>query len=134
MSKNISTVQNIYAAFGKGDVPAILEHISEDCQWEYGGSANDVPYLQPRKGRSGAAEFLQIVGTQLQFKTFEVTTVVGTERLVVALCTIEFTVARTGKTVREVDEVHLWHFDDRGRVAKFRHVADTLQHQRANQP
>lgn len=134
MSKNLSTVQSIYAAFGRGDIPAILEHITDDCQWEYGPGTNDVPYLQPRTGRTGAAAFFQVVGTELEFKSFEVTSVIGTERLVVALCTLELTVKRTGKTVREVDEVHLWHFDDKGRVARFRHAADTLQHQRANQP
>ena len=134
MPNNTTTIQNIYAAFGRGDVPAILEHISEDCAWEYGGSPNDVPYLQPRSGRGGAAEFFGLVGTELEFKAFDVTNVVGTERLVVALCTLELRVKKTGKTVREVDEVHLWHFDDKGRVIKFRHCLDTLQHQRANQP
>ena len=30
MSNNIETVQKIYAAFGRGDVPGVLEHISDD--------------------------------------------------------------------------------------------------------
>ena len=37
----------------------------------------------------------------------------------------------SGKRFSEVDEAHLWHFDDRGRVARFRHCADTLQQHRA---
>lgn len=133
MPNNLTTIQNIYAAFGRGDVPAILEHIAEDCQWEYGTGENDVPWLQPRTGRTGAAAFFQTVGAELEFKAFDVTAVVGTERLVVALCAIECTVKRTGKTLREVDEVHIWHFDDKGRIVKFRHAADTLQHSRALQ-
>ena len=133
MLNNLSTVQNIYAAFGRGDIPAILEHISENCQWEYGPGENDVPWLQPRKGRAGAAEFFQAVGAELDFKSFTVTTIVGTDTCVIALATLECIVKRTGKTLREVDEPHIWHFDDKGRVAKFRHAADTLQHSRALQ-
>ena len=35
---HIETVQKIYEAFGKGDVPAILGHLSDDADWEYGAS------------------------------------------------------------------------------------------------
>jgi hypothetical protein len=37
----------------------------------------------------------------------------------------------TGKTVREVDEAHLWHFGAAGRVVKFRHRVDTARHRAA---
>lgn len=133
MSKHLTTVQNIYAAFGRGDVPAILEHISDECVWEYGPGTSDVPWLQPRKGRAGAAEFFRIAGTELEFKTFAPTAIVGDDKVVIVLATLEATVKRTGKTIREVDEPHIWHFDDQGRVVKFRHAADTLQQQRAVQ-
>ena len=33
---NVHTVQEIYAAFGRGDVPAILSRLSESVEWEYG--------------------------------------------------------------------------------------------------
>ena len=134
MSKHLATVQNIYAAFGRGDVPAILEHISDDCVWEYGGSPNDVPWLQWRRGRGGAGEFLRIAGTELDFKSFTITTLLGNDTCVIALATLECVVRRTGKTIREIDEPHVWHFDDKGRVVKFRHAADTYQQSRANQP
>jgi ketosteroid isomerase-like protein len=31
---NIATVQEIYAAFGRGDIPAILDRLAEDIDWE----------------------------------------------------------------------------------------------------
>lgn len=133
MSKNVSTIQNIYAAFARGDIPSILEHVADDCIWEYGLAPNDVPWLKARTGRSGAAEFFQTLVTSVDVKAFSVPTIVETEKLVIALVQIEFDVKRTGKTVREDNEVHLWHFDDKGRVIKFRHCVDTLQHQRAVQ-
>ena len=34
MNKNVETVNKIYVAFGNGDIPAILECLSENVQWE----------------------------------------------------------------------------------------------------
>jgi hypothetical protein len=31
---NAATVQGIYEAFGRGDIPAILDHLSEDVVWD----------------------------------------------------------------------------------------------------
>jgi uncharacterized protein len=49
----IATVQEIYAAFGRGDVPAILDRLAEDVAWETTGTSvhEDVPWLLPRVGR-----------------------------------------------------------------------------------
>ncbi|HXK34834.1 MAG TPA: hypothetical protein VNM91_12570 [Dehalococcoidia bacterium] len=47
---NIETARAIYAAFGAGDVPAILEHLADDVAREYGQGETDVPWLQPRQG------------------------------------------------------------------------------------
>jgi ketosteroid isomerase-like protein len=49
---NVGTVQQIYEAFGRGDVPAILEHLADDVEWEYGLTSTDVPWLQPQHGRT----------------------------------------------------------------------------------
>ena len=55
--KTIDTVKRIYEAFGRGDVPAILEHVAEDVDWEYGAVDAGVPWLQRRRGREGVASF-----------------------------------------------------------------------------
>lgn len=34
-ASNIQTVQEIYAAFGRGDIPAIPGHLAENVIWEY---------------------------------------------------------------------------------------------------
>lgn len=47
---------------------------------------------------------------------------------VVGLNDVTFTVKATGKRVDEVDEVHIWHFDANGKVVRFCHKTDTLQH------
>jgi uncharacterized protein len=125
---NRDTVQEIYAAFGRGDIPAILETMGDDVAWEHQPISTDVPYLQARRGRAGVLEFFQTVAAELQFTKVDVKAVIDGAKIVVALVDIDVIVKRTGKSVREVDEAHIWHFDDRGKVAKFRHCHDTHAH------
>ena len=122
----IETVQQIYAAFGRGDVPFILSCLAEDVAWEYGASPHPAPWLQARQGRAAVPAFFDALATHCEFHRFQPTAVLGQGHLVVSLCDVEFTVRGTGVRVVEVDEVHLWHFDATGRVARFRHRADTL--------
>jgi ketosteroid isomerase-like protein len=127
---NTETVQKIYAAFGRGDLPAILEHLAESVEWEYGGSPDDVPWLLPRRGREGAAQFFGSLAA-LEFQRFETKTLLEGSGMVVALIDIEATVKANGRRIRETDEVHIFHFDGAGRVVKFRHRVDTAQHRAA---
>jgi ketosteroid isomerase-like protein len=134
MNKNMEAVRAIYAAFGKGDVPAILEHLTEDCDWEYASTEDhEVPWLRRRRGREGAVGFFEALAA-LDFERFEVKAVLGEGDLVVALCDLDAKVRANGHRVREIDEAHIWHFDARGRVKRFRHAADTLAQQRAISP
>lgn len=34
MANHLDTVSAIYAAFGKGDIPGIIQHLSDNVQWE----------------------------------------------------------------------------------------------------
>jgi len=124
---NLQTTQEIYEAFGRGDVPAILSKLSETVDWEYGATSSEVPWLQHRQGRDGAAAFFSSLGA-IQIRRFTPKAFLDGGNVVVVLVDIEFTVTATGKRVVEEDEVHIWHFDDQGEVARFRHRVDTQQH------
>ena len=129
---NLKTTQEIYAAFGRGDIAAILSRLSESVDWEYAATSNDAPWLQHGRGREGAgAFFASLAGMDIQ--RFGVNSILAGDNLTVALVNIEFTVKATGKRVVEEDEVHIWHFDANGQVARFRHRVDTLAHHRACQ-
>jgi uncharacterized protein len=61
---NIETVQEMYAAFGRGDVPAILEHLADDVRWDHwpdgsGAQRRGVPWLAARTGRDEVAGFFE---------------------------------------------------------------------------
>jgi len=126
----IERVQQIYAAFGRGDIPAILAALSDNVEWEYNAFPNPVPWLQPLKGRVAVGGFFEALNA-VQFNQFEPKHFLGDGNLVVTLSDVSFTVKATGKTVVEPEEVHIWHFDDAGKVARFRHRADTWQHAQA---
>jgi ketosteroid isomerase-like protein len=127
----IETVKHIYAAFGRQDIGAILDAMSDDVAWEYAydaGAMNAVPWLLPRRGKQGVLGFFQALGAGLSIQHFEVTAVLGEGTRVVALIDLDAQVTQTGRSIRERDEVHVWHFDAAGKVVRFRHASDTLQH------
>ena len=126
---NAATVAEIYAAFGRGDVGAILERLAENVDWEpwrdnFAQRAG-VPWLTPRRGRQTAAGFFEIVGgwTVLEFSVLDI---IGTGRQVVAELQVAFELPDGGRFADE--EVHLFTFDEDGRVARFRHYLDTAKH------
>ncbi|GBD21215.1 hypothetical protein HRbin28_01664 [bacterium HR28] len=134
-SRNLQTVQGIYAAFGRGDVSAILDKLAEDVDWDYAyrTTPNPVPWLQAQRGRAGAAKFfLDGVGA-IELHRFALKALLEGSGLVVALVDVDATVKETGKRIVETDEVHIWHFDEAGLVTRFRHCADTYQHAMAYQ-
>ena len=130
---NVPTVQRVYAAFGQGDIPAILSHLAETIQWEYGMLDAGVPWLQPRKGRAEVPKFFESLNA-FQLQKFQPKIFLANGNVVVALIDVAFIVKATGRAVVEEDEVHIWHFDSEGRVIRFCHKVDTHQHWLALQP
>ena len=124
---NLRTVRDIYEAFGRGDVPTILSRLAETVEWEYGATSLEVPWLQARRGREGAAAFFSSLAA-LDFKKFTPKTFLEGSGVVVVLLDVEFIVKATGKSVAEEDQVHLWNFDEHGQVSRFRHRVDTQRH------
>lgn len=126
---NAATVAEIYAAFGRGDVEPILGALADDVRWEEWrdntAQRAGVPYLRPRRGREEVAGFFAELAswTVLDFSVLDV---IGTGRQVVAEIRAAFALPNGGRFADE--ELHLWTFDDAGRVVRFRHYLDTAKH------
>lgn len=130
MSNPIETVQHMYAAFGRGDVAAILEHMDADVAWDafpesFAHRAN-VPWLMSRKGRQGVAAFFEILRPFI-FHRFEVIRILGGEDAVAAEVSVEIEHAATNLVLRD-NEMHLFNFNSQGRVVRFQHFLDTAKH------
>jgi uncharacterized protein len=128
---NLATVQAIYEAFGKGDVETILGFCAEDVRWEewddnFAQNAG-VPAMAARRGKAGVLEFFQVVGG-FDIKDFQVLSVMEGPNQVAAEIVID-AVTPTGQYRDE--EVHLWTFDDAGKIVRLRHYVDTAKHMKA---
>jgi ketosteroid isomerase-like protein len=131
MANHAETVAAIYQAFGQGDIPRVLEYLSEDVRWEHWSAGNyaqqaKVPWLLPRQGKAGALEFFKVIG-EFKFKEFQVLSLLAGSDKVVAEISIEVESPSTGAQVRD-EELHLWTFDQSGKVSAFRHYVDTAKH------
>ncbi|MCM1982070.1 nuclear transport factor 2 family protein [Lyngbya confervoides] len=124
---NITTVQQIYAAFGRGDIPAILEHLADSVEWEYGISKTEVPWLQLQNGKTNVSNFFESL-KQFDLHKFEPKVFFENGNIVVALIDVELTVKATGIKIIEEDETHIWHFNTKGQVIKYGHRLDTHRH------
>ncbi len=118
-------MKDIYAAFGRGDIPAILEVLSPDVHWEVGASAHGIPWLKEGRGRDAVMAFFQALAANIELRRFEVLSIMASGEWVVALAQNEIVHKTTGKTAREECEPHVWRFDAAGRVISMRHAADT---------
>ena len=48
---NVKTVQSVYEAFGRGDIPTVLDAVTDDVDWAIGGRRRpDVPWWGPHAG------------------------------------------------------------------------------------
>jgi ketosteroid isomerase-like protein len=124
-----ATVAVLYAAFGRGDVPAILERLAPDVAWDdwadnFAQRAG-VPHLLPRHGRDEVAGFFAVLAP-MTLLDFAVLDLIGTGRQVVAEVRASFALPNGGRFADE--ELHLWTFDEAGRVSRFRHYCDTAKH------
>jgi ketosteroid isomerase-like protein len=134
MSTDTSTdlagvVGSIYAAFGRGDVPFILDQLAADVEWEPGIRATDVPWLQPGTGAAHVAAFFTALGESVDFQDFEPVTIAASGNEVVSVIREAATVRRTGKAIPEDLYVHFWRFGADGKVTSFRHIGDWHRHE-----
>jgi ketosteroid isomerase-like protein len=122
---NVETVQQIYEAFGRGDVPSIIEKLDANVEWDTEIPVDGVPWLQPRRGAANVPGFFESLAP-LNITRFEPHTWFESGDKVFVLIALEGTNAN-GKPFNLPYEGHLWVFNNAGNVAKFQHVADTAQ-------
>jgi ketosteroid isomerase-like protein len=126
---HIATVKDIYAAFGRGDIPAILDRIAPDVEWDpepNAGQEAGVPWLAHRTGHDGVAGFFASL-EPLEFPHVDPHTYLANDNQVAVIVALEARAKGSGDTIAE-NEVHLWTFDDDGLVSRYQHYVDTARH------
>jgi len=123
---NVDIVKEIYEAFGRGDVPAILDKLDQNVGFDTQSSLTEVPWLRPRRGTKEVVEFFQSL-EPLEFNRFEPHTFFAEGDKVVAMVDLEVTYKPTGKKYGFPTHGHLWQFDPSGKVTEMAHLTDTHQ-------
>jgi uncharacterized protein len=122
MSNPTEIIQSMYAAFGRGDVPALLEMLTDDVEWTHRGSIG-LPYMGTVRGKAAVARWFGQVAELDGIQAFEPreflagpdhVTVLGWER----------TQALPRGKVFETDWVHVFNVRD-GKVTRFIGTYDT---------
>ena len=119
---NLGVVQQIYAAVGSGDIPALLSLLTDDVEWTLQGHSM-IPWAGPRSGREGVTKFFSLIGETLEFEQFEPREFVAQGDTVVVLGYERSLVKPTGRTF-EQEWAHVYTLKD-GKIAKARFIEDT---------
>ena len=69
-SKNIETIKDMYAAFGRGDVGAVLDAVTDDVDWATDASSTGAPWYGARKGKDGVGSFFEALGKTMEVEEF----------------------------------------------------------------
>jgi uncharacterized protein len=85
-ARNTQVVQEAYAAFGQGDIQALLSKFADDILWMgVYGAGSHVPTAGERRGKAAVAEFFKQVAENVDFSRFEPKEFIATGDKVVAL-------------------------------------------------
>ena len=72
MSRNedIESIKALYAAFGRGDVGALLDAVTDDVEWVSDTSSTGAPWYGAWKGKDGVASFFEALGKTMEVEDF----------------------------------------------------------------
>ncbi len=112
---NLSTVQSIYEAFGKGDIPTILANLSDNAVWNHYGNPSIIPFAGIYNGKDEILQFFQKLGQNMQFASFQPHNFREEDNQVINDVTMEATAIPTGKSATTTVKF-TWTFDDSGKV------------------
>jgi ketosteroid isomerase-like protein len=68
---NTQIAQAVYRYFGEGNVPAILDLLTDDIKWTCPGPNDILPYARIYNGKQDVAEFFRLINENKEFPKFE---------------------------------------------------------------
>lgn len=97
---NIAATQELFAAFGAGDIPGILALCSDDIRIEFYGPADIIPYADMYDGIDAARRFFETVLSSVDIHVFEPEEFLADGDKVVVTGTLHLTARATGRDIR----------------------------------
>lgn len=122
MSDALSTVQNLYGCFGRGDIAGLLQLLTPDVEWQFVGDRK-AAYTGRAKGHRAVGEWFGAVAGCDDIQAFEPREfLVGTDHVTV----LGFERTRDPQTGRvfECEWIHVWRVNN-GKASRFWGMLDT---------
>ena len=120
---NIKTITHIYEAFGRGDVAAILDGVTDDVDWASEAASSAAPWYGVRHGRDAVAGFFSAFGSTMEVEEFTPVTFAANDTDVLTVVRFRARSRSTGKTAA-MNLHHFFRFRD-GKIAYYRGSEDT---------
>jgi uncharacterized protein len=122
---NIKTIQQVYEAFARGDVPAMLEAVTDDVDWASETASTVAPWYGPHHGKQAVADFFVAFGTAMEVEEFTPVSIAANESDVLTVVRFRARSRATGK-VAAMDLHHYFVFQE-GKIAYYRGTEDSAQ-------
>jgi len=114
--QRIDTIENVYEAFGRGDVGFILDQLTDDVDWASCPDSDIAPWRGVRS-KDEVPAFFKTLGETLQITEFAPLAFGSNETDVMAVTRWSATAPATGKSAT-MDIHHWWRFRDAAATAE----------------
>jgi ketosteroid isomerase-like protein len=122
---NIKTITQVYEAFGRGDVAAILDAVADDVDWAAEAASSAAPWYGVRHGRDAVAVFFSDFGSTMEVEEFTPVSFAANDTDVLTVVRFRARSRSSGKTA-EMNLHHYFKFRD-GKIAYYRGSEDSAQ-------
>jgi ketosteroid isomerase-like protein len=113
---NIRAVEAVFEAFGRGDIPYILDQLTDDVHW-VAHLDPSVPWSGDYSGKANVPPFFEALGGSIDVAGHPVNQLVAQDDTLVALGDVSFSVRSTGRT-GDSSWVYVWTLRD-GKIAGY---------------
>ena len=120
---NIATIQRVYEAFGRGDVPAILDMVTDDVNWASESSSSRAPWHGVRHGKSEVAGFFEALAANTEVLDCRPLAFAASGDDVMTIIDFEMKVPATGRS--GTMQLHHWFRLRDGKIWHYRGTEDT---------
>jgi hypothetical protein len=122
---NIKTITAVYEAFGRGDVAAILDAVTDDVDWAAEAASSAAPWYGVRHGKDAVAAFFSDFGSTMEVEEFTPVSFAANDTDVLTVVRFRARSRGTGRTA-QMNLHHYFKFRD-GKIAYYRGTEDTAQ-------
>ncbi len=126
---DVSLIQSLYAAFGRGDIATIIAALAPDVDWRLNGSRSDHPLLGSWQGQKGVQAFFDELAQVQDFSEFSPREFFAAGDRVFVLGRYAATMRKTGRKAA-CDWLHMFTVRG-GKVVAFLEFTDTAEFARA---